>query len=70
VDSALHTIYVSFNQNGTDVVIVYDGVTGGLDARVPVPGANRLAVNSMTHTAYVSDSGYNNTVTVISRVWV
>jgi YVTN family beta-propeller protein len=68
VDSALHTIYVSFNENGTDVVLVLDGFTGGAYASVPVPGANQLAVNSMTHTAYV-DSGYN-AVTVISRVWV
>ena len=70
MDSAAHTIYVAFNQNGTDVVLALDGVSGGLEASVPVPGANHVAVDSMTRTAYVSDSGYANTVTVLSWVWV
>jgi YVTN family beta-propeller protein len=68
VDSALHVIYASFEQGGNGVVLVYEAVTGRTGA-VPVPGAGPLAVNAVTDTAYVI-SGGNNTVTVISRVWI
>jgi YVTN family beta-propeller protein len=68
VDSALHVIYASFEQGGNGVVLVYEADTGRMGA-VPVPGAGPLAVNAVTDTAYVI-SGGNNTVTVISRVWV
>ncbi len=68
VDSALHVIYASFEQGGNGVVLVYEAVTGRTGT-VPVPGAGQLAVDAVTHTAYVV-SGGNNTVTVISRVWV